>query len=220
MVGLGRITSSAKVVAGVFASLVTFLVYMWIKTTLDDKWYYKPAPCQYPADVWEDYIILLQKLTDLLKKQRITFFLCYGSLWGAIRYQRSLEWDTDLDLCVLSEEIHAIDPSSLLNMFRWEDFALDYSAREGKYEVRFGKATADLVVFEPSSDGLWMERIGWESRLFSNLESNHFPAELIKRPLPTVRFHNLQVPAPREEIEIMKYFYPDDWWKEVRPPGC
>ena len=220
MKGLGRLFSSARVLAGVFASLVTLMVYIWLKTVLDDKWYYKPAPCQYPADVWEDYNELLHRLHTLLTKQRLTHFLCYGSLWGAIRHQRALPWDVDIDLCVLSEEMSTMDQGFLLRLFRWENLSFDYSSREGKYEVRFGKVTADLVVFEVSSDGGWLERVGWESRLFSNLPSHHFPSTLVKAPLPVIKFQGLNMPVPRGDIEIMKFFYPDDWWKEIKPPGC
>ena len=120
----------------------------------------------------------------------------------------------------MSEDVNSLDPGHMLRVFRWENFSLDYNSREGKYEIRFGKVTADLVLFDLSLDGDWLERVGWENRLFSNLQTNRFPAHLAQRPLPMTKFHNRDYPVPRGEIEIMKYFYPDDWWIEVRPPGC
>ena len=47
-----------------------------------------------------------------------------------------------------------------------------------------------------------------------------FPARLVEQPLPKSRFRFFNMSVPREENEILKYIYPDDWWKVVRPSGC
>ena len=39
-------------------------------------------------------------------------------------------------------------------------------------------------------------------------------------PLPTMLFAGVPMPVPQEGLEIQKYHYPYDWWKESRPVGC
>ena len=46
------------------------------------------------------------------------------------------------------------------------------------------------------------------------------PARLVQKPLPVAMFHGFTMPVPHQGAEVQKYVFPDDWWQEVRPPGC
>lgn len=66
-------------------------------------------------------------------------------------------------------------------------------------------------------------RIGWKRRLLPpdcrlSPSLDCFPSRLAEPPLPLRLFGDVQLPAPREDIEILKYHFPNDWWKEDRKP--
>jgi hypothetical protein len=82
-----------------------------------------------------------------------------------------------------------------------------------------------LVVFavdkkiEKNGESMY-HRVGWKRRLLppdceysKTLEC--FPQRLVLAPLPLKLFGTRAVPVPREEFELLKYHFPDNWWKEV-----
>lgn len=69
------------------------------------------------------------------------------------------------------------------------------------------------------------KRIGWKRRVLppdckamKSLEC--FPPRLIMPPLPKKEFGGYIFPVPREGIELQKYHYELNWWKEVKPTNC
>ena len=90
---------------------------------------------------------------------------------------------------------------------------------QGSYEIRYGSATAELVLFD-AVDGFWLRRMGWQALLLPYALEYRVPRHFLQPPLNTVRFFDEQFPVPHKEIEIQKIFYPNDWWREVKPPGC
>ncbi|KAF4524835.1 hypothetical protein B566_EDAN014318 [Ephemera danica] len=94
------------------------------------------------------------------------------------------------------------------------------------------QASVKLIVFEedsktarvPGGRGM-LRRVGWKRRVMppdcegiAFLEC--FPPNLVTPPLPTKLFGGINVPVPHEGIEIQKYHYADNWWKEVIPSNC
>lgn len=92
------------------------------------------------------------------------------------------------------------------------------------------RGVLQLVVFavdkniEKNGEAMY-HRIGWKRRLLppdcdysKTLEC--FPARLAHTPLPLKLFGPRAVPVPREEFEILKAHFPDNWWKEVKPLNC
>lgn len=47
---------------------------------------------------------MLRDLNYLFSELNATHFICYGTLWGAIRYSKLLPFDRDVDLCVLYDD--------------------------------------------------------------------------------------------------------------------
>ena len=92
------------------------------------------------------------------------------------------------------------------------------------------KGVLQLIVFavdksiEKNGEAMY-HRVGWKRRLLppdcdysKTLEC--FPARLAHAPLPLKLFGPRTIPVPREEFEILKAHFPDNWWKEVKPLNC
>ncbi|KAG8259732.1 uncharacterized protein LOC124356991 [Homalodisca vitripennis] len=164
----------------------------------------------------------------LLVSLGLTHFLCYGSLWGQLRLSRTLPWERDIELCVLNEEMALKDEVFLERQFRKNNMQLAYDSTDGKYTITddtLPDARVELIVFEEDPMVAMLRRVGWKRRVLpSDCESlpslSCFPPRLIKTPLPSREFGGYIIPVPREGIEIQKYHYPDNWWKEVLPKNC
>ncbi len=70
-----------------------------------------------------------------------------------------------------------------------------------------------------------LHRVGWKRRLLpadceysSRLDC--FPARLAHAPLPLKLFGRKAVPVPREDFEILKHHFPNNWWREEKPSNC
>ncbi len=202
-------------------TLVTFLIFFFLETSYDERWYYKQAECSFPHDVEEDTIVMTEKIQQILQRNQVPFFLCRGTLWGVLRMQRLLPWDKDLDICVLYSDWNQVDPGYMYRQFRWEQLGLQFNGRRGIYEIRYAQSQANIIFYDwVDSDKKWLQRIGWENWIFQKWRNRKIPAHLIKSPLPFVKFYHLKLPVPHSGIELQKYLYPNDWWLEVKPPGC
>ncbi len=106
----------------------------------------------------------------------------------------------------------------------------DESKVEKHHFHRKFEGVLQLVVFaddksiEKGGESMY-HRVGWKRRLLppdcdysKTLEC--FPSRLAQSPLPLKLFGTRAVPVPREEFELLKYHYPDNWWKEVKPLNC
>ncbi|XP_014246966.1 uncharacterized protein LOC106665218 isoform X1 [Cimex lectularius] len=158
----------------------------------------------------------------------LTHFLCYGSLWGQLRLSKSLPWEADVEFCLLNEEIITKDEVYFARTFRNKEMQIDYDSTEGVYSVTDSKlpgAKVQLIVFEKDPMINMLRRVGWKRRVLppdcESLRSlNCFPPRLAEPPLPKKEFGGYIMPVPREGIEIQKYHYPTNWWKEILPKNC
>lgn len=167
-----------------------------------------------------------KSVSNVLQTLKLSYFLCYGSLWGALYIQNILPWDTSVDYCITNEEVSKLDQAHMMNLFSQNNLKLEYNNQDGLYDVtnktsKFGHV--HLIVFEYDSRTENMRRVGWKNRVIppDMCETIHcFPPKLIEPPLPQITFGNLEVPVPHEEIEMLKYLYPNDWWKELKARDC
>ena len=212
-------------------ALILFIVYLISNLTNssiddDEEWYKHPTA--YFSEVncnWDDYTMnlfgeLAKRMDQALSKLGITYFLCYGSLWGALKYQKTLPWDRNIDMCVIYHQIATIDENTIHNAFKKAELNYYYNTRRGKYVLSYKGITGEITIFEKV--GAHCERVGWEKRIFPHLylEYQRFPYSLISKNLPKSKFHDFEIPIPHDSFEIQKYFYPENWWKEVKPKGC
>ncbi len=192
----------------------------------DEEWYKHPEA--YFTEVsckWDKYNMdlfdeLAKRMSQVLEKLHITYFLCYGSLWGALKFQQMLPWDRNIDMCVIYHQIATIDEQTLHSAFKQAELNYYYNSRRGKYVVQYKGVTGEITIFEKV--GAHVERVGWEKRLLPHLYLNYqnFPYQLIDNEMTRVTFGSLKLPAPHEYYELQKYLYPENWWKEVKPKGC
>ena len=187
----------------------------------------QPARCQYFSKTQgEKFLNLTYKVHKILEQLGIDHWLMYGSVFGAIRVQGPLPWDYDVDIGLNgSEWIASMNLDQFVSAFESQGLKVN---QKSWTSLRLLKITTDdLPLYEVDLFVLnnyrgWMERAGWESWLFwLHYRFYHkFPTRLIIKPLPRVPFGFFKMPVPRGGIEIQRYLYPDDWWKEVKPVAC
>lgn len=207
--------------------VIVFMVRLMGNSIEDDEeWYkhpdvyYSELACQHDEFTQRLFDELTLKMKLVFEKLNVRYFLCYGSLWGALRYGKTLPWDRNIDMCVVYHEIASINEQTLYQTFKQNELSYYYNSRRGKYVVTYKSVQAEITVFEKV--GTHMERIGWEKRLFPHLYVNYqnFPFMLVEKDLPKIKFNGVELTYPHQEYEIQKYLYPDNWWKEVKPRGC
>jgi hypothetical protein len=192
----------------------------------DEEWYKHPfvylkhVTCEHDQTMLRQYEELTERLIAFFTKLEITYFLCYGSLWGALKFKRTLPWDRNIDMCVIHQQIARIDEQTLDQAFKMFELKYRYNSRRGKYVVTYKTVSAEITIFEKVQDH--MERVGWEKRYFPSYYLNYqnFPSHLVENELPRLLFNGFDVPAPHLEYELQKYLYPENWWREVKPRGC
>lgn len=169
----------------------------------------------------------LKKVVDLthevhlaLSQLKITHFLIYGSLWGAIRFGGPLPWDDDADLGIIADEYFmAMSEKEFINVFASRGMNVTNNmAQKTSLRLDRGLAHVDVMVYF-DYNGL-MQRKGWEAFLLPvHFRLHHsFPTWVIKTPpsLPTMRFGYFNISVPRGGREIMKSLYRYNWWKDYK----
>ncbi|ELT89604.1 hypothetical protein CAPTEDRAFT_98575 [Capitella teleta] len=182
------------------------------------KWYHYPAACSHSEAEIDQRLSLAHKIHVLLQANNVNHMLCYGTLWGILRLNDILPWDTDIDFCIWDSDLENIEEAYLHKLFKFEGIRLEYDLRKGSYRATQGDAFADIVIFELSDDFTMLQRLGLSYKFSSGRDS--FPSRLIAAPLPTTKLRGREFPIPHGGIEIQKYLYPETWQKEVKPPNC
>jgi len=168
---------------------------------------------------------LSYKVHQVLDELGVEHWLMYGSLLGALRGHAPLVWDDDADIGLDGDgTLKALSKTEFIEKLKsvGAKHVGDFCSRDGLITIQDGNSefSVDMVVFNRS--GKWMKRLGWATWLFYFQYNNFhtFPAKLIEQPLPKIQFGFFNISAPRGGKEILKYIYPTDWWKVVKPPEC
>ena len=142
-------------------------------------------------------------------------------MFGALRYKNPIPWDNDVDIGLLAEDFDGKNEIEIVAAFKEKNINIKYSMWFGTYRVTRGAARGDLMVFRRTYFNQRC-RIGIEPWVFYlNHQRYHtIPASLLELPLPTLPFAGVDLSIPRHGIEVQKYMYPHDWWKEIKPTGC
>ncbi|KXJ23769.1 uncharacterized protein LOC110249975 [Exaiptasia diaphana] len=207
----------------IFTIIVVGFIYYEINVH-NFSWYTNNSggPCKISKKDMMDLLSLSQDTSIVLNRLKINHFLVYGSLWGGLRNNGPLPWDTDFDFGIFYNEIIKYSEQEVKDKFKAFDINCYYSYRFGFYRVTRGSARGDLMIFRDYYNNGWMHRIGVEAYLaFVNYRKFHvFPAHLVKLPLDSSPFGRVNVSIPHGGVEIQRYFYPHDWWKISKPGGC
>lgn len=194
--------------------------------------------CDHSSEYLTDLHDLVKTTHLTLDKLDLTHILCYGSLVGQVRVKKSLPWEDNAEMCIFNEELIKQDEGYIGNVFRQNGLDVLYDSAEGRYLVtrKLPKPGQEmqvvkLIVF--ADDKKLQEiseptyhRVGWKRRLLPahcefSPSLDCFPKRLVGKPIPTRLFGNAGlVPVPREHFELLKYHFPQNWWKEEKPINC
>ncbi|XP_076445704.1 uncharacterized protein LOC143283382 [Babylonia areolata] len=226
-----RQCSPKRVVVLVLAMVFMSVTYLYQRTkppaTTSHAWYTQPAPCRLPDSVLQDLVSLAFHMHGVLDSLHVQHALCYGTLWGALRQGQVLPWDTNIDFCAMDVDMAAVSHAQLKEAFLEKAILLDYDWTTGIYHARSHRGVEGRVhVFTKIysvRDGQEMAVPGGLTRAvwrWLGERQLSFPALLLDAPFREESFHGRGMPVPHEGIELLKYLYPDDWWREVKPSGC
>lgn len=200
-----------------------FLVFLFNHVLKSEE----PNGCGTTSETRPCLEALFPKVMSTLENLSLSAYLCYYSLWGALKHGGPLPWMSKIELCLRNEELSKLDEGHLLKTFRRQGAQAMYDSANGLYRVKLRDdlrpCEAYLYVFEEDRQMKVVRRVGWKNRLLppAACEALHcFPSTLIEPPLKEERFLGRNVAVPREGFEVQKYLFPDSWWKEVEPPKC
>lgn len=181
--------------------------------------------CDQNEDVKRELEDVFIRSMASLQAVNLNPFLCYDSLWTVLSDESiAFSWKTSVELCLTNENVSSVEEASLIRSFARQGLTISYYSSTGEYHVRDTTGTdvrLKIFLFEKDQVTGNMRRVGWKHRLLppDSCSLIHcFPTHLLHEPLPRKTFYTLSITVPREEIEIQKYHYPDDWWRSTRTP--
>lgn len=116
----------------VFTTFIFLFIFIISSQSIDndEEWYKHPEvffseiACEHDEFTRVQFTELTSKLKQMLEHLGVTYFLCYGSLWGAIKFERTLPWDRNIDMCVIYNEWVSLSEEKVHEAFKQAD--LDY----------------------------------------------------------------------------------------------
>jgi hypothetical protein len=181
--------------------------------------------CDQDDSVKQEMADVFRRSVASLRSLQLQPFLCYDSLWSALNSDtQSFAWKTYNEICLRNEDVSKIEEAAVIRAFQRQSLNLVYFSSTGEYEVSnlpSGQMRVKIILFEKDAVTKNMRRVGWKHRLIppdSCALIHCFPPHLLHPPLPAKSYYKISIPVPRDEIEIQKYHYPDDWWKSNRDP--
>lgn len=223
----GRFCRLSRLIV-IFTFALTFFVFVQIlKLFLSKNDDGNIVSCQMSKEKLHNLLDLAEKTNLILETFNITNFLCYGTLWGALRISKIFPWKNNFDFCVLNEDIVRLDEVFFRRQFSKHSLIIEYDSANGVYTVSNDKndlknGYLNLFLFEIDPSLKLVRRIGFKHRLLPPTSDNigSFPSRLIQKPFKNVKLNDKIFPAPRDGIEIQKYHYKDNWWTEIKPNAC
>lgn len=226
---IGRFCRLSRLVVFCVGALAFYIFINVLKLLLvSDDDAYKVISCKNSAELVENLLSLGSKTDAILETFNITHFLCYGTLWGALRHSELLPWKRNLDICVMNEDVIKLDEVFFRRQFNKQAMTIEYDSANGVYTIWNDNRRPDvdgvlnIFVFEALPELKLVRRIGYKNRLMPPTSNSvgSFPIRLITYPLSSIMLNSRRFPAPREGLEIQKYHYMKDWWKEIKPAQC
>lgn len=224
--GIKLILGRKKRILGaiLIVALIYLLLMLMSSVTGDVK--KLPLVCNHGPEVQDKLRDLLIRTKESLDSLALTYFLCYHSLWGVLKMKTVLPWIDYLEICLINDELAPMDEAFIFRVFKREGLLINYVSSQGLYlvnDVTTTEPLIKLILFEKDSMTGQYRRVGWKNRLVppNSCEAIHcFPPLLIEKPLPTANLLQVEMFVPREEVEIQKYLFPDNWWRDIEPEEC
>lgn len=132
---------------------------------------------------------VLDEVVKFLDKNRINYFLCGGTLLGAIRHKGFIPWDDDIDIAIPRPDYNKLQ-SLIKNNNRLNNNLYFHSYELGNLNMPFTKVyNHDIVIFD------WRYNDKYEKYLWIDI----FPVDGL----------------PNTEKETIKLFKRRDFWKKI-----
>lgn len=110
----------------------------------------------------------LKKFHDYCEKNNLRYYLCYGTLLGAVRHKGFIPWDDDIDVVMPRSDYDAlISQKKLIDSENWELLSIN---SEKKYKFPFAKFCNKDTVYLPSR---------FKSGLLYGIPIDIFPIDLV-----------------------------------------
>lgn len=144
---------------------------------------------------------LLQKIDEMLTKHNVSYWICGGTLMGALRHGGFIPHDDDVDI-----ECYGHDLDTIANIPVDPPFYTGFQACCGTWEghpvgkLKFYGGEFEVDVFPRESD---------------LPEQKHFPSQAEVFPLKRYNFHNIEVWGPGNPLEYLDRCYGQTWRSEV-----
>lgn len=118
----------------------------------------------------KECVDLLADLDLILKSQKISYFLFYGSLLGAIRHKGFIPWDDDIDIALPYEDyvkLLSLEKKLPKNMC-FDKEVINYSS-ELVLEQNQGNLKIDVFLFEKISSNKYLQYLEKKLLLFNKI---------------------------------------------------
>lgn len=171
---------------------------------------------------------ILLTINDVFEKHKITYWIDYGTLLGAIRKQSIIPYDDDCDIGILRQDADKL--ISLSNEFRllglhlvtwfYPDFIrIDYS-RINELHVDIFIWHFDKIDFKNmwENDDKITKRVCLNRLDFhpeDNIKGKWFPAYYLF-PLQKIKLENYEFPCPGNPENFVQFRYGLNWKEETR----
>ena len=144
---------------------------------------------------------MLQKIDEMLTKNNVPYWICGGTLMGAIRHGGFIPHDDDVDI-----ECYGHDFEKIASIPTEPPFYTGFQAKCGTWEghpvgkLKFFRGEFEVDVFQREED---------------LPESKHFPSKEEVLPLKRYKFHNIKVWGPGKPREYLDRCYGKSWSSAV-----
>lgn len=217
------IRANTRTIALLLILLTIFTIYAVYTGQRHGRYIRNPLlKCDHSKLELDQLVNMTYNIRNILTELQLDHWLMYGSVLGALRVRGPLPWDDDVDIGVRWEQFMIIK-TKVFQVLRSKGYVIhDFTNLNSVFKiVQPGSALCVEIFVFYDYDGI-MKRPGWLSwLLFIHYELHQsFPTRLVKPPLPQAKFGFFNITVPRGGIEIAKYLYRFDWWKEVKPELC
>ncbi len=112
--------------------------------------------------VWQVELDILEKVVDICKRHSIKYFLCGGTLLGAVRHQGYIPWDDDIDLLMKRDEYNKfinIAEKELKYPYFMQCYKTEKEYVRGHMQIRNSETTAIIQgdIYNKYNKGIFID---------------------------------------------------------------